>query len=73
MVTPKELRATLHAAVDLMEEAATNPDQRAQARQARFEANTFRGFPVAAHLAWFEAMHMNGRKRRIKRWLVSLG
>jgi len=72
-VTPKEQRAALRAAYELMRETAATQDEHQQVSEARLVMREFRGppdtnNPIAAFVV--DGLNMLMRKRRIKKQMV---
>ena len=68
VATPKEYRAALVAAVELMEEGATTADELSQASRARNAIGGFNGIPDTSFLtSAVNAMNMKRRKNAIKK------
>ena len=63
--------AALQAALELMNESATTPDEKEQVLDARRRSTSYHGLPTPNLLAaGVESLHMNGRKRRIKKRMI---
>ncbi len=70
-ICPKEQRAALQAAFELMKESATTKTEKEQVSEARIVMQGFRGAPLDSPVAQVcDALHMSGRKRRIKRDMI---
>ena len=74
-MTPKEELAALMAAAELLKEAALTFEQKRQAKDARrLVERDFHGPPNTNPLAALvDGMHMQGRKRRIKKRMIQHG